>query len=148
MRPAAAAGGAARAGTARLVGALPAGLTSDAREAFRDAVEEFRDGLYAELRRRRRSRPDLTRNDVDDARTIVAQAMYRSSSPGRSSPSLLTLGPGLVVIGSVGVASMHPYLHSPWQIAVLVVCGLTGLTGVGLAWRSGRRVDASADTVG
>jgi hypothetical protein len=40
--------------------ALPAGLTSAACEAFRDVEEEYRDGLSRELRRRRRSRRDLT----------------------------------------------------------------------------------------
>lgn len=146
---------------ARPTGALPAGLTSAAREAFRDVEEEFRDALTAELRRRRRWCPDLTTEDVYEARTVAAQTMYRSSSGG-SAPAAgadpqpvdgrlgrppSTLGTALM-IGSVGVANMHPFLPGPWQVGVSMVCGLTGLTGVGLTWRSGHRVDASVDTVG
>ena len=52
-----------------------------------------------------------------------------------------------MVIGSVGVGSMHPYLHSFGQIAVLVVFRLTDLAGVGLIWRSGHG-DMPGESVG
>src|SRR5690348_14486708 len=133
--------------------ALPAGLTPAATEAFRDVEDEFREGLSAELRRRRRHRPDLTSDDVYDARAIVAHAMHesRSSAGGaRSAPalagrrrpgSLSAIGPGLIVIGSVGVGAMHPYLHSSWQVAALVALVVVGLTGVGLTSRGGHHAD-------
>ncbi len=146
--------------------ALPAGLTPAAREAFRDVEEEFREGLSRELRRRRRSRRDLTSDDVYDARVIVAHEMRQSqphadgarsdSAAGTGSGaattqragSLRALGTGLIAVGSVGVGSMHPYLHSLLQVAVLVLFCLVGLAGVGLAWRGGRHGDVSGESAG
>ena len=117
---------------------LPPGLAPGACQAFRDVEDEFHDGLVGELRRRRRLRPDLTRDDVYEARTVVAKAMCRS----RSARGLST---GLIAIGSVGVGSMHPYLHSPWQIALMVAFILIGLVGVGLMVRGGHPADPSGD---
>jgi hypothetical protein len=145
--------------------ALPAGLTAAACEAFRDVEEEFREGLTAELRRRRRSRRDLTSDDVYEARPIVAHAMcpqslrevVRPGSAADADPgagnrqragSLRALGTGLIAIGSVGVGSMHPYLHSVSQIALLVIFIAVGLVGVGLTWGSWRHVDASGESFG
>ncbi len=122
--------------------ALPAGLTPGAREAFQDVKDEFRDGLAGELRRRRRSRRDLTSDDVYEARAIVAQAMCQSRQRSGSDRALST---GLIAVGSVGMGVMHPYLHSPWQIALLVVFGLVFVAGVGLAVRSGHPVTTPAD---
>lgn len=123
-------------------GLLPQGLTPGACEAFRDVEDEFHDGLVAELRRRRRTRPDLTPADVYEARAVVAQAMCASQPRAGSMRGLST---GLIAIGSVGVGSMHPYLHSPWQIALLVAFILIGLVGVGLMVRSGHPAEPSGD---
>jgi hypothetical protein len=121
---------------------LPPGLTRGACDAFRDVEDEFHDGLVAELRRRRRSRPDLTPADVYEARAIVAQAMCQSRP---RSGALRGLSTGLVAIGSVGVGSMHPYLNSAWQIALLVVFVVVGLVGVGLMVRDGHPADRPGD---
>jgi hypothetical protein len=121
---------------------MPPGLAPGACEAFRDVEEEFHDGLVGELRRRRRSRPDLTSEDVYEARAVVAQTMCRSRTRAGSPRGLST---GLVAIGSVGVGSMHPYLNSAWQIALLLVFVLVGLVGVGLMVRDGHPVDPSGD---
>lgn len=82
---------------------LPPGLAPGACQAFRDVEEEFHDGLVGELRRRRRSRPDLTRDDVYEARAVVVQTMCRSRAREGSVRGLST---GLIAIGSVGVGSM------------------------------------------
>ena len=121
---------------------LPPGLAPVACQAFRDVEEEFHDGLVGELRRRRRSRPDLTSDDVYEARAVVAQVMCASQPRGGPPRGLST---GLIAIGSVGVGSMHPYLNSPWQIALLVVFILIGLAGVGLMVRNGHPADPSGD---
>ena len=131
--------------TAASADAMPAGLTRAGCEAFRDVEEEFRDGLTAQLRRRRRSRRDLTSDDVYEALAIVTHEMCQAH---QRAGSLRALGPGLIAIGSVGVGSMHPYLHSSWQIALLVVFGVLGLAGVGLVWRSGQPVDTSGESAG
>lgn len=117
---------------------LPPGLAPGACQAFRDVEDEFHDGLVGELRRRRRQRPDLTRDDVYEARAVVAKAMCRS----RSSRGLSA---GLIAIGSVGVGTMHPYLNSAWQIALLVIFIVVGLVGVGLMVRDGHPADRSGD---
>ena len=115
---------------------MPPGLAPGACQAFRDVEDEF------QLRRRRRLRPDLTREDVYEARTVVAQAMCESQP---RDGSLRGLSTGLIAIGSVGVGSMHPYLNSPWQIALLVAFILIGLAGVVLMVRSGHPADPSGD---
>jgi hypothetical protein len=109
---------------------------------LRDVEEEYHDLVVGELRRRGRSRPDLTRDDVYEAAAIAAQAMGESRP---STGSWRGLSTGLVAIGSVGVGSMHPYLNSPWQIALLVVFVLIGLVGVGLMVRGGHPADPSGD---
>jgi len=121
---------------------MPPGLAPGACQAFRDVEDEFHDGLVGELRRRRRLRPDLTGEDVYEARTVVAQAMCESQP---RDGSLRGLSTGLIAIGSVGVGSMHPYLNSPWQIALLVAFILIGLAGVVLMVRSGHPADPSGD---
>jgi hypothetical protein len=68
--------------------------------------------------------------------------MCRSRTRAGSPRGLST---GLVAIGSVGVGSMHPYLNSAWQIALLLVFVLVGLVGVGLMVRDGHPVDPSGD---
>jgi hypothetical protein len=113
----------------------PPGLTPSACRALRAAEEEYHDLLVGELRRRGRLRPDLTGVDVQESAALAAQSMCRSR--GRVSP-LRGLDTGLIAIGSVGVGSMHPYLHSTWQIAVLVLFILVGLVGVGLMVRNGQ----------
>ena len=123
-------------------GALLGGLTEGAREALRDVKDEFRDGMTAELRRRKQFRRDLTDKDVYEARGIVARAMSQSSQVGRSTRAL---GSGLIAIGSVGVGSMHPYLHSAWQIALLVIFALVGVAGVIVASREGRQAEPFGD---
>ena len=128
---------------------LPAGLTPAACEAFQDVKEEFHDGLSAELRHRRRSRRDLTSDDVYEARTIVAHKMCRSQSDdARRVGSPRVLGAGLAVMGTIGVGVMTPYLHSFPQIAGLVVFGLANLAGVVLSVRSGHHVDTSGESAG
>lgn len=123
-------------------GALLSGLPDGAREALRDVKDEFRDGMTAELRRRKQFRRDLTDVDVYEARRIVARAM--SQAPQAGGPAR-ALGSGLIAIGSVGVGSMHPYLHSAWQIALLVIFALVGVAGVIIASRERRQAEPFGD---
>ena len=121
---------------------VPSGLTPSACRALRAAEEEYHDLLVGELRRRGRLRPDLTGVDVQESAVLAAQSMCRSR--GRGSP-LRGLDTGLIAIGSVGVGSMHPSLHSTWQIAVLVLFIVIGLVGVGLMVHSGHPGGPVAD---
>ena len=116
------------------------GLTEAGEEARQDVLETASGALATELRHLGRTRRELTSDDVYTAWTGVVRALCTSptcTSATRTN-SLPTLGPGLFAIGSVGVASMHPYLHSPWQIALLALFAGLGLTGVVLSWRGGR----------
>lgn len=109
------------------------GLTRAGEEARRDVIEMASVALASELRLRGRTQRDLTDVDVYAAWTRVVRDMC----PSRANP-VPALGTGLIAIGSVGVGSMHPYLHSLLQIALLVLFALIGLAGVVLTWRAGR----------
>jgi len=138
--------------------ALPDGLTRSGLAAYRDVQEEFRDRLWAELRRR--GRADLTAGDVYQAVGTIAEAMHRAQSPdrtvrsgatadGRTAPrhpaSSRALGSGLIAAGSAGAGLMQAYLHSIWQVSVLAAFVLILLAGVGLTWRGGYRVGTSSE---
>jgi hypothetical protein len=134
-------------------------LTRRGREAFQDVLDEVRARLCEELRRQRRAlvRHDLTSDDVYEASKVVARAMCGSPTaqeepvidekgpaPDQShrTRSQQGIGTGLIALGSVGVGSMHPYLHSWWQITLLVVFAVLLVAGVVvLAWRDGTRSD-------
>ena len=84
----------------------------------------------------------------EDTRPDPMPVIGAAAANQQRAGSFRAVGAGLMVIGSAGVGSMHPYLHSFGQIAVLVVFGLTDLAGVGLMWRSGYRGDIPGDSVG
>jgi hypothetical protein len=140
------------------VKALPDGLTASGLAAYRDVQEEFRDRLWAELRRR--GRGDLTAGDVYQAVGTIAEAMHRAQPPDRTvgggvaadgrtalrhTGSPRALGSGLIAAGSAGAGLMQAYLHSVWQVGVLAAFVLILLAGVGLTWRGGDRVGTSGE---
>jgi hypothetical protein len=127
------------------------GFTQSGREAWRDLRDEFDHSLLTERRRQhRRKQDDLNRHDVDEIRRAVLRSMSDTvvaagsmdtpaepdTTPGGGA-GRKAVGKALVAVGSVGVASMHSYLHGGWQIGLFILLVVAGLVGVVLAYRGG-----------